>query len=370
MWYITIIYEMLFYVLRHKIINQLHQHIMESCNLYLFPALPGKNSGYEWAVKSDISQLNIKENDIVVFFALKSSIGRYNPIDIPTKNIYYVHRNNSLFRLLFCLVTLQHPSFFLKIDWTKLPENVRERKYNKVFFGDTIFYSVYHLIKHNITHFRFHNLWSRIFNESKFSLLDLKNSINMKYFTYIESKILKLNASFLFITEKDKEFAFIDDSKSSFFPINIDIFKEKEIEPNSLFDRKAIIWFGSISTHKHGSVKSFIRLFQELRKEYSDLVFLLYGSGSDQFDDRENNIWGLGFYEVDSSFPITSKCIYINPDDTGGGIKIKNFDIIKTKNINYLSTPEGFEGCEIYLRDGIKVLPITKWYEYLNNYFK
>lgn len=44
---------------------------MNRHNLYLFPALPNKNSGYEWAVKSDITRLNINDSDYIVLLRLK-----------------------------------------------------------------------------------------------------------------------------------------------------------------------------------------------------------------------------------------------------------------------------------------------------------
>lgn len=342
---------------------------MQISNLYLFPSLPNTGSGYEWAVKSDISQLKINANDYAIFYAKKSKIQQDIIGNIGTRNIYYVERKKSTIRFLFCILTLQHPSLFLKLDWRKLPKEVRLKEFDKVFFGDTIFYPVYNSIRHNTTQFRFHNLWSRIFRQAKPSIFDLKNFINMWYFSIIENKILKLNATFLFITDIDRDFAFIDDSKSQYFPINIEIFEEKRTSEIKGVGNNAIIWFGSISTHKYSSVKSFIQIFQKLRKKHKDLIFILYGKGTEEFDDRENGILGLGFYKDLSSLPITSNCIYINPDETGGGIKIKNFDIIKTRNINYLTTPEGFEGCEIYVRDGIKILPIDEWKDYLNNYF-
>ncbi len=343
---------------------------MKSNNLYFFPALPGKNSGYEWAVKSDMTRLNINDSDYIVFYAPKSAIRKFKPIGLPTQNIYYIARSKRFLRILYCILTFNHPSLFLKIDWNKLPYEIRGKNFNKVFFGDTTFYPVYKLIKHEVTQFRFHNLWSRIKEHSKISVFNFKNYINIKYFSFIERQILKLNATFLFITENDKEFAFVDESVSIYFPINIEVFDEKKPKLMKDYEGKALFWFGSVSTHKYASVNISINIFKKLRKEHYDLIFILYGSGTDKFDDKENGIWGLGFYDEDTSLPITSKCIYLNPDDTGGVIKIKNFDIIKTEKINYLTTPEGFEGCELYLRDGIKVLPITKWYEYLNNYFQ
>ena len=108
---------------------------MKSNNLYLFPALPNKNSGYEWAVKSDITQLEINKSDYVIFFATDESIKNYKENNIINKNVFFIPRKKSLKRSLYCIFTFQHPSFFLNTDWKKLPEEVRNKRYNNVFFG-------------------------------------------------------------------------------------------------------------------------------------------------------------------------------------------------------------------------------------------
>ena len=78
--------------------------------------------------------------------------------------------------------------------------------------------------------------------QSKVSVFNLKNYLNIRYLSVIERKILKLNASFYFITEKDKQFAFIDNSKFNFLPINSDLFEEKTVTIIDNVVGKAVIW--------------------------------------------------------------------------------------------------------------------------------
>lgn len=341
---------------------------MPISNLYLFPALPEKRSGYEWAVKSDINQLDIGPEDFVIFYT--ASLPKNNTIELKSKNIYYIERKKSIYRTITCLIKGIHPSFFLSTDWNKLPSNVKSKEFNIVFFGDSIFYPIVNEINYRNATFRFHNLWLRILKSNKWRWEDVKNYINMLLISRVEKKILRLkDPRLLFITEKDKNFALSYNKKSDLLSIDIALFQNKATQILDI-NKKAIIWYGSVSTHKDDSIKQFTLIFNKLRILDPNIIFLLFGKGTEKFNDEKNGVLGMGFYSNNNTLPITNKCIYINPDTTGGGIKIKNFDIIKCTDIRYLSTPEGFEGCEQYIRDGIKILSLTKWLDYLTAYFR
>ena len=336
-------------------------------NLYLFPALPNETSGYELAVKSDISDSIIRKQDIVVFFSNKEldDISSFN------HKVFFVKRKKSFTRTLISLCKLTHPSFFHKCDWEELPDYIKNINFKNVYFGDVIFFPLLKKINYEAYEFRFHNLWTRVLHMNSIFSFGIKNLVSMWYISRVEKKLINQGVKINMISEVDRLYALKSSENIGFKPINIEIFKTKKLDILIEFKNKpTIIWFGSVSLHKRKSLVEFISVFKRLKKEIPDLTFLLFGRYTEMFDERSNGIYSYGIYKDNFSLPYSENCIYINPDRIGGGIKIKNFDIIKNSNISYLTTPKGFEGCETYLREGIEIVSFSEWPNFLIRYFK
>lgn len=336
-------------------------------NLYLFPALPYETSGYELAVKSDISDSVIRKEDVVVFFSDKD----LDDISSLNYKVFLVKRKKNFTRILISLCKLTHPSFFHKGDWEELPEEIKNKNFKNVFFGDVIFFPLLKKINYETYEFRFHNLWSRVLHVNSIFSFDIKNLVSMWYISRVEKKLINQGVKINMISEVDRLYALKSSENIGFKPINIEIFKTKKLDIlNEFKNMPTIIWFGSVSLHKEKSLVEFISVFKRLKKEITDLTFLLFGRYTERFNERSNGIYSYGIYKDNFSLPYSENCIYINPDRIGGGIKIKNFDVIKNNNISYLSTPEGFEGCETYIRDGINIVSFSEWTNFLTCYFK
>ena len=342
-------------------------------NLFLFPELPNEFSGYGWAVKSDLKNLDIQHHDVIVFFTRYKIKDQDHSLvfkNISSKNIHVIFKKKNILRNLYSLLKLQHPSFFLSSDWMELPRTVRELNYDKIFIGDIIFYPIINFLKGSEYNFRFHNLWLRILLSFKWNIFDIKNLINMLLISKSEYKILKNETNIYLISKKDKSFATKYNINPGLLLIDISIFKEKKLLPiKTYFNKPAIIWYGSVSTHKKHAIISFIKIYKKLKNKNNFLNFILFGKGTEQFNNKKFDIYGRGFFEDPSKIPVTQKCIFINPDLTGGGVKIKNFEIIKIKELFLLSTPEGFEGCEDYEREGVYIKKIEEWLDFLHDFF-
>lgn len=336
-------------------------------NLYLFPELPNETSGYEIAVKSDINSYKINKEDIVVFFTEKN-LDANREFDF---TFYVIKRQKNLLKTIKNLFKLIHPSFFHVSDWMKIPKNIRDLRFKRVYFGDVIFYPIFTKVNCEKFEFRFHNLWLRILNQNPIISFSLKNLLNLILISRAEKKILNHNIKISLISEADMNYASKYSNNISLLEIFPETIAPKQL--NKLDNFKSlptIIWFGSVSVHKRKSLIRLINLFKTIKKDLPELSLLLFGKNTEYFDNRDIGIYSYGFYEDRFSLPVTENCIYLNPDDIGGGIKIKNYDIAANDKIDYLSTPEGFEGCENYEREGIYILPFFKWHNFLIKYFQ
>ena len=337
--------------------------------LILLPALPSNSNGYGIAVKDDISKLSISNNDIVVYYTkVAPNIGD------SIKHIERFPRLSS--RRIINLLLLRTTTEISTNDLKKVSLDLDT--IDEIFCGEVVFYRALRaLFPSKKIIVRFHNCYARIYDRLRLfkkGNISFVYNVNLKLFYRLEKEIFNDDNTYkIFISDEDRNYYVNNSGRISdsevwgFTPSRDKMICENKVEMSSV---DKLVWFGGLDSHKIDSVKWFTQsVFPTLKAQYPWLEFHLYGKGSEQFDNPSLNIFGHGFYEK-QDMPYKENALYINPDLTGGGVKIKLLTYFEG-GLRFLTTPYGYEGYPKELIDGIHCIVVEpeRWLEYLKSYF-
>ena len=337
-------------------------------NVYFFPTLPIQRDGYSIVVNSDYNILKPKEDDLVVWYNMdlfRDKISTGIVIDGPSK--YGAKRFLNIIQgRLSCEFTAHD------LRGIKLPMNP-----SSVFCGDIHFYRVLRqFYPQKEIMVRFHNCYTRI--SKRIELLansnpNIKFKINLFGNRRLEKQIFNDNkVKKIFISEEDRDFYVSMMGKyndSEVWGVIPDFEKVKKNRVKVDHPTK-IVWFGGIQAHKADSVRWFIeKVFTPLQLKYTKIEFHLFGSGTSAYNDPDKLVYGHGRYQGDG-MPFKSEGIFINPDLTGGGVKIKLKQYFE-EGVTFITNPFGYEG---YSHDWIDneycyCVQLDEWYGRLDKLF-
>ena len=333
-------------------------------DLFIFPIFPGHTNGYSIAVASDLERLQPKEEDIV---------------------IWYSNKENPLYTLVLKRPGKKSFSRVLKVLQNKVNcevtiSELKKIKFDKnmigsVFCGDVIFYrALRKMFPGKTLTVRFHNCFGRI--NDRLRLIDepvnLKFKLQTRAFYKLEKEIFQdQNVKKVFISNEDRDyytsnFGIESDSEVWGFVPNMEKALAKRVDSK----KTKFIHYGGAQSHKVDGLRWFVNdVFLVLRKKYPSLEFHLWGKGTEQFNDEKNGIYGHGFYEG-NDMPCVDDGLYVNPDLTGGGVKIKLLSYFEG-GASFISTPFGYEGYPKELIDNkfYFVVEKNKWLPFLKDYF-
>ena len=337
-------------------------------NVYFFPTLPNPRDGYSIVVNSDFNTLKPQKDDLVVWYDMDLFHDTV-PIGIVVRGPARYDKKR-----LYNLVKGRLSCEFTKKDLKgiNLPSNP-----SFIFCGDIHFYRVLRNFypKEQIT-VRFHNCYTRI--SKRIELLDYANP-NKKFLInlYGNRQLEKLifndnNTKKIFISEEDRTFytsmmGMYNDSEVWGVIPDFDKVKANRVKVEH---PQKIVWFGGIQAHKADSVKWFIdEVYSLLQQKYSKIEFHLFGSGTSAFNDPDKSIYGHGRYEGDG-MPFKSESIFINPDLTGGGVKVKLKQYFE-EGVTFITNPFGYEGYSNRWIDNeyCYCVQLGEWYKVLDELF-
>ena len=310
-------------------------------DVFFFPTLPYPKDGYSIVVNSDYNRLTPSEEDLVVWYDMDlyhEPVSKGIVIEGPSK--YDKKRlENIICGRLNCEFTEKD------LKGIKLPQNP-----STIFCGDIHFYRVLRRHYPNAKMIvRFHNGYTRISQRIKLlnhSKPNLKFIINLYGNRRLEKLIFNDdNVKKIFISEEDRSFYASMMGKyndSEVWGVNPDF--EKAAQNRVKVDRPTkMVWFGGIQAHKADSVKWFINeVFTRIKEKYPKIEFHLYGTGTAEYNKPERSIFGHGRYEG-GGMPLKNEGIFINPDLTGGGVKIKLKQYFE-EGVTFITNPFGYEG--------------------------
>lgn len=319
-------------------------------DLYLFPEAANDLNGYSICVDMGYRHYQPSPDDIVVW--------------------YSSYPADKMWHLRACDHVIKRPGLFSLKSIINLLKGTNRCEpfcreltfltgysFERIYCDDTLFYHpVRRLFPNAEIVVRFHNCFARI-RERLILIgrpvnwqfeLTLRNMSRLEHDVMADPKAQKV-----FVTEEDRMYyisRYGADSCAEVFGYTLDMGKVIEVRKNLFSLDNRLIWFGGVESHKKASVKWFIsEVWPELHRLRPELEFHLWGYRSSQYDDRWNNVFGHGRYEG-TGFP--SRCsLYVNPDVTGGGVKLKVKHMLED-GIPFISTPFGMEGYDDSLIDG------------------
>lgn len=335
-------------------------------NLYLFPAAPFKNGGYNIAVLSDYNRLHITENDVTVWN--QETI----PDWVPKKNAHLFKPASIKSRK--ALTNMLKGYFTQEFSMSEL-SFLKDYEFENIFCDEVIFYrTIRKMYPHKKLTVRFHNLFYRILVRNE--ILKIKTNKRfqgkLKILTELEKEIFNdKKVHKIFITEEDALFyqTLMASNDYEIWSFQPDKKMMKENRKPIKISHK-LVWLGGVESHKTLSVKWFIEnVFPYIKKTYPDTEFHLYGSCTESFDNPHQNIFGHGFYKGED-IPMKDEALYINPDILGGGVKIKLLTYFNN-GIPFISTPFGYEGYDKSYIDNLycNVVEEKYWCEYIISFF-
>jgi hypothetical protein len=291
--------------------------------LLLLPTIPGGHSGYAKAVAYDVAKLGLDAAKDLVF---AYGDGATVPSDYHLLERMRVRTLKGMITLLAGGLPAQLPARSLRKSLIGLP------KPDVIFCGDVIF---------PLMAERLRTLHHDIQVAPTFALL-------VRKMRALELEILAdKNVHAIFITEEE-ELAALKDSPG----LSSDCWNPaKGLTCASVALNKppydTLVWFGGLSAHKSVGMRYFLgAVWPSVAALRPELKLYLYGSGSEEYNNPANRIFSNGYYYPgpdDPSLPRHGNALYINPDLTGGGLKLKVADWLVAGQ-PFLSTPFGVEG--------------------------
>ena len=318
---------------------------------------PGSSKGYEFAVDSDLNYLNSLSNEIYFFgpdcekfnvdFKRKYSKVSFIPTDFrresqavrfvksvfsincPATSIRYKRGTNTLIKKLSSMFFFNEKITFIYQD---VPCSILMGKINSTFINSN------HVIRsHNVVFNGFLNMiklpglkgvaWK--LELAKIKRLEVRN-LNISDLSYSIS--LEDRVSYFNLNTK------IDDV----WPLTFDFSDYKEI---SYGDSKTVIHIGTADLRKGADLNDFIEnTWPLIINKIPDAKLILAGKGTGQINNHDLNITGVGFVDHDSDI-LCKGGVFINPQRTGSGIKIKSI-IAMASGKALVTTSVGIEGVD------------------------
>lgn len=300
------------------------------------PERPGNRDGYAILVQEDMRRHAVGDEDCVVFAVKRSLLEK------------------------LWSVLIGRPSAY------KLQSQLNIGDFDFAFIGDTVLLPLVGDIPNNThTVIRFHNLYMRHLLSGA-ALKGLVSRGGLKLFflsaimSIIELRALRSNISeFHFISKEDSDLA-IRFSRASTKVCTYCFTDIKIGTPKRVRTAHRLIWYGGVQTHKiAGLIKFITQVFTPLRLKDDRFVLELYGARTEVFNDPSNAIFGHGFLEGEM-LPFDGDGIFIVPDDSGIGVKIKVKGLLE-KGCWFISTPEGMIGYSLSEMPHLRVAPLSKW---------
>lgn len=335
-------------------------------NLYFMPNAANDSCGHCIEITRSLDRLKPNEKDSIIVWYANSNSGKYM-----TDKDYYIKRKKLLSFHTFKNILSHKIHTTVSRKQLSFLNDLKIKDSDFIHLEDPMFYDAFrsYFPKHYIF-VHFHNVFLRIKIRTDILNLkvDAKYRVFMNLFSKLEIKIFNdKNVKKIFISKEDAAFYHEMTGNDDYEVWPVDVNRSLMAKNRTSFKwNKKIVWVGGIKAHKKYSVQRFISdVFFPLRKTIPDLEFHLWGNGSQQFDSPTDGIYGHGFLNG-NLFPFKTDSIYINPDLTGGGVKIK----VKTyleNGLTVLSTPFGFEGYDYDLIDNkyCSVVPFSYWTKYI-----
>ena len=105
----------------------------------------------------------------------------------------------------------------------------------------------------------------------------------------------------------------------------------------------SILYLGTADLRKRTGLQRFItRCWPRIRSQAPEARFLLAGSNTERFHNRDNRIFATGRCSSDAEFLAKGR-YFVNPQESGSGIKIKSLVAMASGKL-LISTPIGVEG--------------------------
>lgn len=331
--------------------------------LLLFPSYPVTTNGYGIAVREDIHRLTVNEKDQVIWYVTKE--------DSTFSHGQVINRYGKFsFKRFYNFLRMRHNTEVYLSDLN----GVKADEIDEIFCGEVVFYrALRQLFPNKKIIVRFHNCFARV--HDRVNLLGNSNSLSLLYrlnlsvFYSLEREIMSdKNVYKIFISNEDRyyytsNFGKYDDSEVWGFTPDINRINQNRKKLSTI---SKIVWYGGLDSHKIDSVNWFVSsVFAKLKIDHPDLEFHLYGKGTVAFNDEKNGIYGHGFYDG-NDMPFMDSALYINPDLTGGGVKIKLISYFES-GVRFLTTPFGYEGYAESLVDNkyCFVKPSDEWLDFI-----
>ena len=333
-----------------------------SKRLIVLPEIPGMDSGYRIAVKSDVERLRLSHRDKIITYSVKEKKRIKGIISTNIKRAPKSLLVRDFWKNLLKgrpVNNLNENQLLKAIGGIEKTKNISE-----IFCGDVVMYDAARsLFPDAHLTVRFHNLFSLVkARQEKLNYpIGAKFKIVLHTFTELETRILNdPKVTPIFITSDEAVFftkIYPDRKDFKLWEVNK---RYKQLDANyKVMKLNRLVWFGSLAAHKDFCIKYFIeKVFPALKKQNSDLEFHLYGGGTKKFNDPENGIKGFGYYHGNGLPDFQG--LYINPDLLGGGIKLKLQQLIKNK-VSFITTPFGASGYNMSKIDNAHVSHIENW---------
>ena len=333
-------------------------------NLYLFPEAASMTNGYGMAVDEDYRRLSPQNDDIIDWYTV---LQRNEMLYLRAKDV--VIKKNSFLSCRSVFNTLR------RMDRTEVHYSdlkfLKNFDFDYIFCGDTIFYRALRKMFPNkqIT-VRFHNCFARILDRQKLInlKLDWQYLIKLQNMYYLEREIfLNPKVKKIFISDEDRDYycsmvgKWQDSSVWSFVPNMKKAYNNRK----AINYNNTIVWFGGIESHKRSSIKWFVYdVFPKIIANMPQVELHLWGRNTENYNNISHNVYGHGFYHG-KGMP-SEKCLYINPDIIGGGVKIKLISMIEA-GVPFITTPFGFEGYNRNIVDSnyIHLVEMEDWTNYI-----
>ena len=322
--------------------------------LLIFPSEPTNSNGYGIAVQRDMEKLNITSNDTVIFYQRNRNFSEKKD------NFFYV--------LAKPWLSIHGILNFLRLRIpTELPyesiSKICNEEFDYIFIGDSVIYrAIRKLYPKNKVYIRLHNIYHRSFYTRIKNAAKIGAGYKTREFLMmrLEDAIFKdKNTQLITISDTDNEWL-IDNKifNSEVWPV-ISQIKTRTHSHIDIY-KKHIAWFGSTASHNKVGLEWFLQsILPKLRDLDSDIVFHMFGQGTEKYNNPKIGQIGHGFYK-DTPPPLGGNAIFINPDLIGLGVKMKlNYFI--DEDLITITTPEGAIGYNLENLTNITVSNPQNW---------
>lgn len=314
------------------------------------------NSGYGYVVRYELKNFRKQSDKVMVVTD-----------DVCEKNIIKIRQNSKFEKLINCLLLRPPAEVSYRTLKKTFEDNGLDPASYHIYCGDIIFYrAVNGLVGDGKFEVNLHNCYLRLFSRYRniHRFISLRFLFILVIYSLLEAKVIANNSVTLYTISKE-DYLFLFKRRS-------DIILREPFDDlshnNALYnecDTNKLVWLGSVSAHKLSSLRFFVtKEFPRMQKQFPDLELHLFGKNTKKYFSRfqGNGVYVHGFWEGEDQ-PFGAKGIYINPDLTGGGIKIKVLECI-INNYVCITTPYGFEGFPLKYSEGsdrIYVADMNEW---------